>query len=218
MTKLCALLITGTVWAAVASVVPNRSQPEEKHARGAETAPSTQPTSLALFAGEKPDEWESYQKMHAYMLDRFVHSPGRGLSRVPHMQDAARSKRIYADGTRYLVGRVQLISLNDGKEPFAYVTPLDDVTKNQLPHAVHVPLNDMALSALDELKAGKEVVLTGSADGREFIGAVRATSTCTKCHEVAEGTLLGAFRYPLQREPKVLQQKIDVLKILRLKK
>ncbi len=164
------------------------------------TQPATQPVSLASFAGEKPDEWASYQAMHAYILDRFIRSAGFGLERVERVEDLPRSKRIYADGTRYTVGRVQLISLNDGDEPFVYETKFGDVMKNQLKRARHVPLNKMERSALDELNGGKEVVLTGTGEGREFIGAVRAASACTQCHSVPQGTLLGAFRYPLIEE------------------
>src|ERR1700722_11830834 len=122
--------------------------------------------------------------MHAYMVDQFIRSPGFGSDRMAPIQDKLRSKRIYADGTRYLVGRAQLISLNDGKTPFVYVTQFGDVSKKMLQHAEHASVDDTILSALDELKSGKEVVLTGNGDGREFIGAVRANASCMKCHDV----------------------------------
>lgn len=200
-------LAAGTLLAAaLLTVGADHLRPQQKSILALTTQPATQPTALRLFAGERPDEWESYQAMHAYMLDRFVRSDGFGLRRVVRMQDLARSKRIYADGTRYIVGRVELISLNDGKDPFAYVTMGFDVMKNKIKDAKHVPVDDSVLSALDELKTGKEVVLTGTGDGRELIGAVRAAAACTACHEVAEGALLGAFRYPLVKEKTNLQQ------------
>jgi hypothetical protein len=209
MNFLCALLATGTMWAAVASILPDRSAQKAQSTNGPATAPSTQPTSLALYPGEEPDEWESYQKMHAYMVNQFIRSPGFGDGRMAPIEDRLRTKRIYADGTRYIVGRVQLISLNGGKEPFAYDTRFADVSKKQIKHAGHIPVDDTILSALDELKAGKEVVLTGPGDSRELIGAVRASASCTKCHEVAQGTLLGAFRYPLEQEARLQQRRIS---------
>ena len=151
------------------------------------TRPATQPAELKLFAGEKPDEWESYQAMHAYILDRFVRSERFGSERMPAVVDEARRKRIYADGTRYMVGQVQLISLNGGKKPFAYATTSGDVTMDSKHHAQPVEPDEFVLSALDELKKGKEVVLTGTGDGREFIGAVRVTRACTQCHRAPKG-------------------------------
>ena len=127
--------------------------------------------------------------------------------------DELRFKRVYADGTRYFVSRsVQLISLNGGKTPFVYVLPFIDASKKQLRSSedpagpdrdtlpTHRPLDQFESDALKELQAGKEVVLTGKGEGRELIGAIRAAASCTKCHEVHQDALLGAFRYPLEDE------------------
>jgi hypothetical protein len=118
------------------------------------------------------------------------------VTRMLLIQDAARNRKIYADATRYSVGRVQLISLNGGDEPFEYFMPFD-ASKDKLKHAKHRALDQFEADALKELLEGKEVVLAGNGTDRSLIGAVRATSSCVKCHEVKEGTLLGAFRYPL---------------------
>jgi hypothetical protein len=169
---------------------------------GPAAKPATRPASAPIYAGQAKDEWESYQAMHAYILDRFVRSEGFGMERMPRVHDAPRYKRLYADGVRYVIGHVELISLNDGKEPFIYWSGFDDAMKNALKgDHLHVSLVEGEADALAQLKEGKEVVLTGADGKRELVGAVRATADCTKCHNVKEGTLLGAFRYPLLREP-----------------
>jgi hypothetical protein len=178
-----------------------KSDPQPAPGADPTTKPATRPASPAVFVGHEKDEWESYQAMHAYILDRFVRSDGFGFRRMPRVQDVPRERRIYADGVRYTVSRVQLISLNGGKEPFAYKSPYDDAMKNALKRDPHVPLVEGEADALAQLKEGKEVVLIGAEGKRELVGAVRATADCMKCHSVKEGTLLGAFRYPLIREP-----------------
>lgn len=212
MNPLKKLLTAGTILtAALASIGADtlrqqRQSPPAPATRPA-TQPTTQPSTSRLYVGQKPDEWASYQELHSYFLDRFVRSKGFGLERMPRIEDLPREKLIYADGARFIVGRVQLISLNDGKQPFAYVTKFGDAMKNEIKGAGHAPLDEPASKALDELKAGKEVIMARTGDSREFIGAVRATSACIKCHSVPEGTLLGAFRYPLVREPDVQRKK-----------
>jgi hypothetical protein len=166
----------------------------------AEGKPAGAPATRPAFAGNGKDEWESYQAMHALFLDHFIRSEGFGLRRVIRIQDEPRLKRLYADGVRYMVGRVELISLNDGKEPFVYQAPEYGPMKNALKDARREPLAEGEADALTQIKDGKDVVLMGPADKRELVGAVRATADCMKCHSVKEGTLLGAFRYPLRRE------------------
>ena len=178
-----------------------KSDPQFTSEAGPATKPATRPASPPIYVGQAKDEWESYQAMHAYILDRFVRSDGFGMRRMPRVQDAPRYKRIYADGVRYVVGRVELISLNDGKEPFVYHSELDDAMKNELKRDTHAPLVEGEADALGQLKEGREVVLSGADGKRELVGAVRAAADCMKCHSVKEGTLLGAFRYPLLREP-----------------
>jgi len=221
MKTLHKLLATGTMLTATAALItaallsigadnlPQQRQSPQPPATLPATQPGTQPSAVPLYVGQKPDEWASYQAMHAYILDRFVRSEGFGFSRMRPVQDAPRQKLIYADGARFFVGRVQLISPNDGKQPFAYVTNDEVVLKVRLKRAQHKPVDETVSNALDELKAGKEVILARTGDdGRELIGAVRATSACTECHSVPQGTLLGAFLYPLEREPAAVPRQI----------
>ncbi|HWE92920.1 MAG TPA: hypothetical protein VG269_03030 [Tepidisphaeraceae bacterium] len=201
------LLTVAALWAHEKSVTAVagaddkvRPDPQSQGEEGRAAKPATQPATPSADAGPAEEQWESFQAMHAYILNRFVKSDGFGLQRLPQVNDGPRSKRFYADGIRYWVGHVELISLNEGKEPFVYHDPIvADASKDRLPEAKHEPLAKGEAEALAQLKDGKEVVLMGAADKRELVGAVRATPDCMKCHHVKEGTLLGAFRYPLER-------------------
>ena len=199
-------LLTAALVSIGADSLPQRQSPPAPTTQPA-TQPATQPSALPLYAGQKPDEWASYQALHAYTLDRFVRSAGFGVMRMP--RDAPDKKPFYADGARYIVGRAQLISLNEGKRPFAYVTVFGDVMKYDTKDLEHAPLDATVLSALNELKAGKDVILARTGDDREFIGAIRATIACAQCHSVPIGTLLGAFRYPLVKEPTAQSRQIS---------
>lgn len=169
--------------------------------RPASTQPATtQPApERPLYAGHAPDEWTSYQAMHAYFLQRFVESRGFGDERMVNLNNP-RFRKVYADGMRYRVGRVQLLSPNGGNAPFAYATAMD-ADKEQIKHATHEPVGNAEVDAIAKLKDGMTVVLAGNEGHREMIGAIRATASCTQCHDVTEGTLLGAFKYPLEPEP-----------------
>lgn len=185
---------------ALVTLVAEGSSPEQQLPL---STPTTQPTTLPtrpLYVGQKKDEWSSYQDMHAYILDRFVRSEGFGVYRQSAEDNRPRFRLVYADGERFRVGKVELISLNDGKQPFAYVLQFADASKKQSAGAKHVPVDETTAGTLRELKEGKEVVMTQEDDRHEFVGAIRATSACLKCHAVPEGTLLGAFRYPLVPE------------------
>lgn len=181
------------------------AQPQIRASAATSQPASTRPAQeRPLYAGRRADEWASYQAMHAYFLQRFVDGQGFGLERMVDFRDP-RFRRLYADGRRYSVGNVQLISLNGGGAPFAYVTGID-VDKERIRHAAHEPIGDAEANALKMVKDGMTVVLTGNAGHREMIGAIRATAECARCHAVAEGTLLGAFRYPLRPEPVLTRQ------------
>ena len=119
--------------------------------------------------------------MHAYFVQRFVESRGFGDERMVNLNNP-RFRNVYADGMRYAVGRVQLLSLNGGNAPFAYVTAVD-ADKEQIKHAAHEPVGNAEIDAIAKLKDGMTVVLTVNEGHREMIGAIRATASCTQCHD-----------------------------------
>jgi hypothetical protein len=56
-------------------------------------------------------------------------------------------------------------------------------------------LNAFEAAALESLAKGEELCYAQHGSRVLALGALRARSECTKCHEVARGALLGAFSY-----------------------
>jgi hypothetical protein len=141
--------------------------------------------------------WQKFEDLHACMLDHFVRSEGFGAMRLPE-EAFWGGGRIAADGKLYRVRQVQLISLNGGHDPFAYVTAGEkSPLKNDLKGYKHRPVDSFEISALEGLGQGQEVLSSHTKDGMTMIGAVRATASCLQCHDVKEGDILGAFNYSL---------------------
>jgi hypothetical protein len=54
--------------------------------------------------------------------------------------------------------------------------------------------------ALAQLRAGAQLLVKGQPERLQVVGAIRAMGdTCKQCHQVPEGTLMGAFTYELKR-------------------
>ncbi len=62
------------------------------------------------------------------------------------------------------------------------------------------PLDGFEGQGLQELRKGEMLFVREQADRLRMLGAIRATSQCTKCHDCERGELLGAFSYILSRE------------------
>jgi len=171
----------------------------------AAATPSTNPTSQPAtqfpeLAGHRPDEWKSYEAMHAYFVRLFVRSEGNGLSRMPSANDRLRGQRLYASGTRWVVGRVDLISTRKADGVFAYVSSMDNPRQKELQEYKHVDLSDSEKDAVEKIRKGGDEVCMIEGKQPEVIGAIRMQKSCAECHDASEGALLGAFRYPLIRD------------------
>ena len=101
---------------------------------------------------------------------------------------------------RWLVRRLELVSLLKHAEPVAYVTKhlprMDELRK-----APTRPLDSFEEKALKTLRAGKTIVADPTVNRIQMLGAVRATRQCLDCHQVQPGEMLGAFSYELWRSP-----------------
>lgn len=175
--------------------------------------PEEQPKSEAQQPPPAPAIPPELEKMHASQLQVFATSPGFGPVRN-------RLRRISVDitlaGERYQVFWPDLIALET--KPVAYLTIGEDAvnmaTITNKAAKVHLrtrPITSLESRAITELRAGKDLVQEADLLKTQpilakspveipvirVIGAMRATAGCAKCHEVPQGTLLGAFSYTL---------------------
>jgi hypothetical protein len=121
--------------------------------------------------------------------------------RMPNLGDfQARPKEGEAAKEKWLVTRLELVSLLRHKEPAVYVAAelprMDTLNKGRLR-----PLADFEGRALAALRGGEEVVTEATTNHIRMLGALRASTQCLDCHQVRRGDLLGAFSYDLQRDP-----------------
>lgn len=95
------------------------------------------------------------------------------------------------------VQRIELVSLLKHQPAAVYVSahlPAMD----ELRDAVTRPVTDFEARAIDQLRAGQEIVMHQEVRQRRMVGAIRAIQECRRCHQVPLGGLLGAFTYELQ--------------------
>lgn len=159
--------------------------------------------------GSEDGKWTTYDAMHDFFVDRFVESEGFGIGRMMTTRDIARSNTLYVNGESYRIGAVRLVSLGepdkDGKpgKAFAYEPGenfmFNDPRRNALKESEKKALGPFESEAMTKLRAGEQTVFGTEAGKPMLIGAIRAKTECIECHKVKEGTLLGAFRYPLIR-------------------
>ena len=118
---------------------------------------------------------------------------------VPQVNTNAAAARD-AKKERWLVRRIELVSLLKHEEPVAYVTKnlprMDELRK-----APTRPLDSFEEKALKTLRAGKTLATDATVNRVHMLGAVRATKQCLDCHQVQRGDLLGAFSSELWRSP-----------------
>jgi hypothetical protein len=99
---------------------------------------------------------------------------------------------------RWEVRRLDLISLLLHDAPVAYVS--EDLPRmDALRAAPTRPLDSFEAAALEDLRKGEDLLVSGPEGEMRMLGAVRATEQCLKCHGAERGDLLGAFSYLLRR-------------------
>jgi hypothetical protein len=101
---------------------------------------------------------------------------------------------------RWVVIRLELVSMLKHKEPVAYATDaFPNLTESD--NAPTRPLNLIEKKALKALREGDDLATETSGDRIRIVGSLRASKQCLECHEVKRGDLLGAFSWELQRQP-----------------
>lgn len=198
------IILFGALSAAFASAaVPPATRPSS-------TQPAaTQPTMAKIHSfnspvpGSENGKWKDYAAMHNYFVEGFVNTEGFGLSRMMTPRQSARFNVLYVEGETYRIGTVNLISLGDAPEkgkptaPYAYEAKNGDPVKSRLKTSQKRELTKQEVTALAKLEKGEESILQVDEKNPMLIGALRASASCVECHHVKEGTLLGAFSYPL---------------------
>lgn len=155
---------------------------------------------------------ESLQAKHVASRNLFLRPEANGYIRdrdqvagfVPHAFRASHQtpfdNRVSASlsGPTWTLTRLQLVSLLRFDEPRVYETnEFPDMAR--LLHVPIRPLTPFERRALARLRGGEEVVYEEDQDALRMAGSLLALESCCRCHEVARGTLLGAFSYVFSR-------------------
>ena len=99
--------------------------------------------------------------------------------------------------SRWEARRVELVSLLMHESPVVYVTETLPSMANFRKHPTR-PLNTFESRALSELIAGKDLEIDQDSQSMQMLGAIRASESCTDCHDARIDDLLGAFSYRLR--------------------
>ena len=95
---------------------------------------------------------------------------------------------------RLRLKRIDLVGLLLHPKPVVYVS--DKLPRmEELTAAPTRPLDGFEAKSIDALRKGESLVLHEENAGLRMVGAIRAATQCTACHEVQRGELLAAFSY-----------------------
>lgn len=91
---------------------------------------------------------------------------------------------------------IQLVSLDRFSQPMAYdETELPTMSTLEKDGVVTRALDRFEFDAVAKLRQGQRLITERPSGHVRMVGGIYATEKCTSCHEVPEGTLLGAFTY-----------------------
>jgi hypothetical protein len=100
------------------------------------------------------------------------------------------------------LARLELVSLLKHASPRVYLSDnlprMDELTSHRTRE-----LSTFEADSLAKLNAGDDLAVSAKANRIEMLGALRAGKSCRQCHEVPQGTILGAFSYDLRRDPPI---------------
>lgn len=98
--------------------------------------------------------------------------------------------------------RLELVSLLKHETPRVYLSDYLPRMKDLSSQRTR-ELSQFETDSLTKLQAGEDLQVSATADRIEMFGSLRASKQCRQCHQVPEGTLLGAFTYDLRRDPPI---------------
>ena len=96
------------------------------------------------------------------------------------------------------INRMELVSLLKFDEPAVYIyAELPEMEK--LKEAKVRPLNRFEQARLQVLREDSDEHFEANLNRVKMVGALHSTKSCTDCHRVKQGELLGAFSYDIFR-------------------
>jgi hypothetical protein len=160
------------------------------------------PLSVAR-PGTTPSSFERLWDIHNGGLRDFFDPEDEGLvldrdhvaGFVPHRFSQDFPPPPPAGRLKWELCRLELVSLRRFGRPMVYATNGKLPQMDQLPNVPTRELNAFEGGALEALVKGEELAYAQKEKNVLALGALRARDTCTKCHEVQRGALLGAFSY-----------------------
>ena len=162
--------------------------------------------TLSLFGGV--ERWSSDLDMHRQFLERFRSAVGLGRSRMvsPSLRvhdDMLLSLSVPSEDAslpetiRYRLKSLELIGIARHATPVAFVIG-SHTDRSGMGYTR--PLSRFEQRALARLRFANDAVGQTTSNGRDVVGAIRATGECTSCHTASKAEdLLGAFSYRLDR-------------------
>ena len=140
--------------------------------------------------------WSSFEQMHGFYINAFVESEGFGVRRMVTF-DEPYMRSLIVNGKPYRVQRMELISLHEGKTPFAYVNGSRNPVKNGIADAEQRMLTNFERSSIVKIQKGRDVVYNGDQERPLLVGAMRASARCIDCHSARTGDVIGCMSYEL---------------------
>lgn len=156
---------------------------------------------LTLFHRRGFDRFfDPYAFGHIIDRDHVAGFGAHAFRELPTLPDRFMESKLPYLIDRWLVGRLELVSLLKFAEPAVYVSEhLPRMDK--LVDAKTRQLNSFESEALSTLQSGEDLSIRYSLNHIQMVGSLRAMKQCLDCHQVQRGELLGAFSYDLWRDP-----------------
>jgi hypothetical protein len=153
--------------------------------------------------GTTPSQFERLWEVHKSGLRDFLDPEDEGLvldrdhvtGFVPHRFSQDFPPPPPSGRLEWELCRLELVSLRRFGRPMVYATNRKLPRMDELSHVPTRELNAFEAGALESLAKGEELAYAQQGKSVLAVGALRARDTCTKCHEVRRGALLGAFSY-----------------------
>lgn len=198
-------------------LVPRATIPQSVGERVVKVDPLSSPsTDGELFRKNLPTEWDlritasriqyafaepatlGYVKNRAQIAGFIQH----GFYEIPDLKlDHYRGE--FNDHDEWRISRLELVSLLLHEKPVVYVSEHLPQMKELTNHPETRSLDEFETFGLDQLAEGRTIVYRAELNQIELLGAVRAVKHCLQCHDGQPGSLLGAFRYTLTRDPSI---------------